>query len=1061
MRIDGYYGINLNKASEGIAEDKDIDKLEADKKINYKSAVVSEKSVKTPDAGFIDYKEEVLNSKEDSQTCQTQEEQSDVSNTSNRLTDEDYKDINDEGISLEKYNLERLDRMLSRVKVQRELKAENLIDQKEKLSQKTEDLRGINNYFGTDKELIKKLENANIPITQANILKLSNTWEMAKGAINLSEQATAYIVKNGLNPTIENIYKAKYSATIIEKSEINDKQWNDLKEQVRSVILSSGLEDSDSNLENGRWLIENQLPVNAKSLWMIADLNKMKQLINADMVYEKGIQAIADGYPPESASLSVITKDRIANVLSTFEGVTDESIHATLKNGENNPQFQITYVSLREGQKLYQDKNKIQSDQLKVIDSENNSDLSEEPDIKTITVRRQLEEIRLRLTTEAGSRLIKNGFSLETASLTKIIDELKAMEDSYYTNLLKEGNVKLNDENTNLIKSSILGMEELKSTPVYILGPTLSRKNITTVHELLETGRDYKAKLASGAYETLMTSPRSDLGDSIKKAFGNVDTILDDLDLDINEGNQRAVRILGYNTMEINKESINQVKVYDAQVNHMLKNFHPAVAIEMIREGLNPLEMTVPQINEKLDSIKEELGVTEEERFSKFLWKLDKNKSISETERESFIGIYRLLNTIEKTDGAALGAVIKADQEVSMKSLLTAVQSKKHKNMDYSIDNSFGALSQYISKNESITGQINTAFMETNNTQLYTNPEQLEEKAGYIKQLAADIRDEIQPDKLMQLKLNELLEMPIETAYERLSSVAEDSTDLEYYKEQLENLEEIVKVKTEVMEVLKNSDLPVTVANLFAAKDYLSKEDGVFCKLNKISKHRPNQENTDEESDISFDLEGVSGTLLDGLTDKDSMIKGYEEFKDNWNKSWDAMIPEAPFTLSDIRLLQGIGNGISFITQRAYKESYEIPLKVGDNYTSVNVTVLKNTGESGKVNISMEAAELGNVLAGITVKNNEANIFITSDTREGYEALSNGRDSLISLLNSQEIKIKQINYGMGNQIKDSSRYNNYNVNKQYNEEVEKVDSNTLYGLAKTILTHIKEMEINK
>lgn len=1049
MRVDGHYGLNLNKTSEGLIEDKNIDSLETAKKVTDISAVKTDKSDKAWNPDFIDYKEELLNAKQDSKELNSDKEDEDISSTSNRLTEEDYKNINDEGISLEKYNLERLEQILTRIKAKRDFKDENLVSQIEKLDQRVKDLRGLTNYYGADKELIKKLENANIPITESNVLKLSSTWEMAKGAIDLSDEACAYIVKNGLKPTIENIYIAKYSATFGDKKDLTDKEWGNIKEQVRSAIVASGLEDSDHNLENGRWLIENHLPVNSKALWMMADLSLIKQESNAAMVYEKGIEAIASGYSPESASLSTINNERVANIITTLEHVSDEVIHTVLKKEANNPQFQINYVSIRDGQK------NIKSEALEVDDKS-----VEDLDIKTITVRRQLEEIRLRLTMEAGTKLIKNGLSIETASLSKIIDELKAVEDSYYTNLLKEGNVAVNDINTDLIKSSILGMEELKSAPSYILGVNLTQRNTTTVNDLLEAGRDYKVKLAENAYETLMTAPRSDLGDSIKKAFDNVGNILNSINLDINEVNERAVRILGYNNMEINRETIDQVKVYDAQVNHMLKNFHPAVAIEMIREGLNPLEMTVPQINQKLDVLKKELGITEEERFSKFLWKLDKNKSISESERNSFIGIYRLLNTIEKTDGAALGAVINAGQEVSMKSLLTAVQSKKNKNMDYAIDNTFGALNQYIAKDDSITKQINSAFIQSSNNFEATKNTDYKEKVSYIKQLAADTKEKLEPDSLMQLELNNALEMPIETLYEKLDSMTEDTKDLEYYEEQLKNLDELVKIKTEAMDVLKSYELPVTVANLLAVKDYLSKEDGVFSKLHKAIKNNRTMETENVES-ISFDLDSISDSFLTSLTDKESMIDTYQELNSKWNSSWESFLPESPVTLSDIRLLQGIGNGMSFLTQRSYKESYEIPLKIGENYTNVNVTFLKNTGESGKVNITLESNEFGKVLAGITIKNKEANIFITSDTRLGYEALLGGRDDLINVLQNKGLKIKQINYGMGNQIKDNNRYNNYNVNKQNNNEAEKIQNNTLYELAKTVLIHIKEMDIIK
>ncbi len=42
----------------------------------------------------------------------------------------------------------------------------------------------------------------------------------------------------------------------------------------------------------------------------------------------------------------------------------------------------------------------------------------------------------------------------------------------------------------------------------------------------------------------MMTAPRKDMGDSIQKAFRNVDDILEDLGLETNDSNRRAVRIL-------------------------------------------------------------------------------------------------------------------------------------------------------------------------------------------------------------------------------------------------------------------------------------------------------------------------------------------------------------------------------------------------------------------------------------------------------------------------------------------------------------------------------------
>ena len=107
---------------------------------------------------------------------------------------------------------------------------------------------------------------------------------------------------------------------------------------------------------------------------------------------------------------------------------------------------------------------------------------------------------------------------------------------------------------------------------------------------------------ASAAYETLMTEPRRDLGDRISKAFRNIDDILTDLGLETSESNKRAVRILGYNRMEINEDNINAVKEADSRVTGVISRMTPATTLQMIREQKNPLEMTMEELEAYLDS---------------------------------------------------------------------------------------------------------------------------------------------------------------------------------------------------------------------------------------------------------------------------------------------------------------------------------------------------------------------------------------------------------------------------------------------------------------------------
>ena len=92
--------------------------------------------------------------------------------------------------------------------------------------------------------------------------------------------------------------------------------------------------------------------------------------------------------------------------------------------------------------------------------------------------------------------------------------------------------------------------EEISSYPIDLLGGFSTKESIdqATLTDVKSAGENLllKYQAAGERYETMQTEVRKDLGDSIKKAFENVDDILEDLGFEATESNERAVRILGY-----------------------------------------------------------------------------------------------------------------------------------------------------------------------------------------------------------------------------------------------------------------------------------------------------------------------------------------------------------------------------------------------------------------------------------------------------------------------------------------------------------------------------------
>ena len=256
-------------------------------------------------------------------------------------------------------------------------------------------------------------------------------------------------------------------------------------------------------------------------------------------------------------------------------------------------------------------------------------------------------------------------------------------------------------------------VRELPGLPAGVIGSFAEGQSIETLGDFHAEGKALQDtyKKAGQSYETLMTAPRRDLGDSIKKAFANVDEILSDLGQELTEENRRAVRILGYNRMEMNLQNLEKVREADRQVQTVVEKLTPAATLKMIRDGVNPLEKSFAELEEYFAKLPEEYQ-SAAESYSRFLYGLERNHEITDAERESYIGIYRLVRQIEKTDGAAVGALVNAQAEVHFTNLLSAVRSGKAKPLDAKVGDKLGAVSEIIRNGESIPAQISRAFSE-------------------------------------------------------------------------------------------------------------------------------------------------------------------------------------------------------------------------------------------------------------------------------------------------------------------------------------------------------------
>ncbi len=535
---------------------------------------------------------------------------------------------------------------------------------------------------GLDSVVKKALAEQDLPATNENIREVSNAVDLAGQLEAPTDTEKAYIIENDLSLAVRDFYVAQ-SAAPERPAQVSDRSVLDTPEMknIKESMIEAGqvLEDPEEGYEIAEWLFERNLPVTKENILKAKNISEIQFPVPAERAARAGARAIASGKSAEMADLT--DKGSIYEQAALIEA------------------------------KYFSDA---------VLNTED------------IAHTRKIQEIRLSMTAEVNLELVRSGFAIDTAPIEELIDRLKAIEQEVALKYFPEtAGVTDHDDNApgmsigspedavaayRLMNAVNTAVTELKGAPASSLGvfvPRISAEVAFGEFEEIALGEKERLKKAGESYEALSTEVRRDLGDNISKAFTSVDGLVEGLGLDLNDLNRRHVRILAYNRMEISIENMDRIAAADETVTSVIDKMKPAAVLDMIRNGINPLEKSFDEISKFLD---ERIVHTEgfekaSENYAEFLYALDKTKEITAEERETYIGIYRMLDKIEKKDGAAIGSVVNTESELDFANLLSAVRSARFKGMDVKVDDGTG-LSEVVSAGRSITDQIMASFRE-------------------------------------------------------------------------------------------------------------------------------------------------------------------------------------------------------------------------------------------------------------------------------------------------------------------------------------------------------------
>lgn len=980
---------------------------------------------------------EELQQKMENESMSAGERKNQMAVLSNTLSPEDYRKLQEEGFSIHETDGKTIVTVTDKIKAQLAKAGVDVSAMGDSLTR--EQLEAIGGSVAAANQLEREFAQADLPDSQENMAEGLEALNQAKELTKPSDGAIKYMLDNRLAPSIANLFLAEFSGsagyTPPEDGEID---FDSLTERIEQVITQAGEKVNDQTIEDSKWMIKSQIPFTAENFSYVEKLRGLELPMEESQVISAVALAVSEGGRPEDAMLlpEYTLKAQAEHAMEVVMEASDEDLAYLTANN-----MEITIESLEQTAELRKQGKLNQTNSSPVLAEAKGAAEGEEISheaLMFLKAKRVLEETRLAMTTEANRALLKQGISIDTKPLEELVESLKQQENNYYEALLGEKTgVNHTESMTQLFAETAQKVSDLKQMPAYLLG--IQGRDLDTVNGLHEAGTVLKDTLdkANESYETLMTAPRADLGDSIKKAFANVDDILKDLGLEANDANERAVRILAYNSLEINEGSILAMKAADERVQRTFANLTPATVREMIHQGINPLDTDLDTLNKQAEAIRLESPEADNERFSEYLWKLEHNNEISPEERESYIGIYRLMNQVEKTDGAAIGALIAQGGELTMRNLLTAVRSSKKSGMDYTVDDEFSGVDGTVGK--SITDQIETAYQsdcmrDVLETLTPVKMQKLMESPGW---------EDYTPEQLKQA----LMQMSQETEAE------EAKADQEYYKAQAQEVRQAAVTEEQVYSLLSKLDLPNTVDNVLAANRLMNKRNQVFNQL-----FNKDEVFSGEEVDFQGIKEEILERFANAMKTPKEMAAAQEVLAETAENVMKTMIADKEhITSMDIRELKLMNAQLSIAGKMAEEENYTIPVLVGNEVTNMSLKIVRGTKKKGIVEIMFETEKAGRIAANIRAEEKGISGFVAADRKETRDRIEAHAESITGRWPVEGENILKAAYV---DELDFNRFSHSAMGEVPEKDSESYEIQTarLYEIAKSFMESIKELE---
>lgn len=852
-----------------------------------------------------------------------------------KLSGADAVKLDGDGFNLTDATPDDMVNIIEKIKIELAMHSDDYVNYGTAVSK--DKIESVTGSAATAASVESRMQGADIAVNDESVAEVKSTLEKSKELKPLSENTKNYMVANGIEPSIAGIYQAQAATSSSISADgvtigrcvnaISDADFEALRPGIEKIIASSGLEVNDNTLADARAFIDAQIPVTKENLEYKAQLDAIdieKIQADPDEMLNKILDNMKLGGKAENTLVTGSPIDDIRTALDTINRAEYSDVANVVSKGET-----FTIASL----KLEMDARSFRIEYSAASVSTGNSEVrNQASDVQQAADKAYdtLVTARVLMSANASVYLVKNNISI----LTTPIDELNSMLMEYEQadGMYEEAQIAYTD-----VLEARKTLNEIVRNPARVFASMFDKMNET--------------------YEAVGTQIRGDLGDSLKKAVqGSADDIIKELGLEGTDEDKEAIKILAANNMDMTKENVETVKSVNTMINNLIKNMKPETVLNMIKDGVNPMNASIEEVNEYLTEANDKASKDNEEKFSKFLYKLDRTNGITKEQRKQFIGIYQMMNIFTRDAGVAAGALIKQGAEVTMNNLMTAYNSRKHYDMDAVIDENTG-----MAEVSGIANYYSALFMANGGLVTPNTLKNVDNSSGIGEQS---------------------VEMFIEQLEDNYDAAAEE----QYYEEYLKEQQAAVQAGADILRQIRNADTEINSGNIQAVKAFL--ESGQFPDIRGVKTTR----------DYARDS-------IEKIGHKEKLSLMYEEMKDETEEELQEVLSKAGDLDTQIDVnyegfldLRLKDRTIGYIKNLALRHDYRIPYITDSGSTGMlKLTLVQDDDNKGRISVNMLSSVLGKVSVEAKADRESLGMYIVSDTAvsdEGSQLLEDMEENL-------------------------------------------------------------------